>query len=146
LDEGTSVVTVSVLLIDDEDDARATIADRLRRFQSVALVGAVRDVRKAARALTNADPDVLLVDLHSRQREDDGVELCGELRRMACAPLVVLVSFIANERWQRLRAAGVTRCLLKRIDSGCLERELMLAGTECRSGSAAPEAGRKNAQ
>jgi DNA-binding NarL/FixJ family response regulator len=139
-------VTVRVLLIDDEDDARATLADRLRRSRSIELVGAVRDGREAARALTNAEPDVLLVDLHSRQGEGDGAELCGELRSMACAPLVVLTSFMTGERWQRLRAAGVTRCLLKLVDSGRLERELMLVGTTCRSGSAAPQLGKKQAQ
>ena len=62
------------------------------------------------------------------------------------APLVVLASIMTNERWQRLRAAGVTRCLLKRIDSECLNRELLLAGNKDKSGSTAPEAGRKNAQ
>ena len=135
-------MTVAVLLIDDEDQARAALADRLRRFRRLRLLDAVRDEREAAEALTKAEPDVLLIDLHSRHGEDDGVQLCSELRKIALAPLVVLTSFMTDERWQRLRAVGVANCLLKRVDSGRLERELVLVGTKYRSPTVASEEGR----
>jgi len=138
-------VAVAVLLIDDEDQARAALADRLRRFRRLELIDAVRDEREAAGALSKAEPDVLLVDLHSRHGEDDGVQLCSELHRMASAPLVVLTSFMTDERWQRLRAAGATNCLLKHVDSGHLERELVLVGTKYRSEAVASEEGRDEA-
>ena len=131
-------MTVRVLLVDDEEDARASLAERLRRFRDVELVGAVRDEQEAAGALTKREPDVLLVDLHSRHWEGDGVQLCCELRKMVSAPVVVLTSFMTRERWQRLRAAGVANCLLKQVDSERLERELVLVGKRYRSDFAAP--------
>ena len=138
-------MTVSVLLIDNEDDARAALADRLLRLPGVELVAAVRDEREAGSALRQAEPDVLLVDLHSRHGEGDGVRLCSELRSMASEPLLVLTSFMTDERWQRLQAAGATSYLLKRVDGGHLERTLLLMGTRYKSGSAAPTA-TENAQ
>ena len=138
-------MAVSVLLIDNEDDARATLAERLLRFRDVQLVGAVRDEREAGSALSRAEPDVLLVDLHSRHGEGDGVRLCSELRKMALEPLLVLTSFMTDERWQRLKAAGVTSYLLKRVDSERLERQLVLMGTTHKKSSAAAEAGTENA-
>ena len=139
-------MTVSVLLIDEEDDARATLADRLRRLRGLELVGAVRDKQEFALTLAKTDPDVVLVDLHGRHWEGDRVQLCNELHKMASVPLVVLVSFMTRERWQQLREAGVTNCLLKQVDSERLERELVRVGTNHRSGSSAPMAGREKAQ
>ncbi len=127
---------IRVLLVDDQDDARVILADRLRRSHEIELVAAVRDDQEAARALTKTRPDVLLVNLHSRHDGDD-VQLCSELSEMVSAPLVVLASFMSRERWQRLHAAGVTRCLLKRVDSEHLARELVRAGSTHGSGSAA---------
>jgi len=144
--EGQGTVAVNVLLIDNEDDARATLAGRLLRLRSVKLVGAVRDEREAGNALSHAEPDVLLVDLHSRHGESDGVRLCSELRKLAVEPLLVLTSFITGEQWQRLQAAGVTNYLLKRVDSGHLERELVLMGTRHRNSPAVPEERMENAQ
>ncbi len=128
-----------VVLIDDEDDARATLADRLQRLHGVELAGAVRDQREAAVALKQMKPDVLLVDLHSHHWEGDGVELCEELRKLTSAPLVVLASFMPRERWQRLQRVGVTNCLLKRVDGEYLERELIRVGTKHGSRSADPQ-------
>jgi two-component system response regulator (stage 0 sporulation protein A) len=120
---------VRVLLIDKEDEARTALAERLGRLRGLDLVGAARNEQEVAQTLTNAQPDILLVDLHSGDLDGDGVRLCSELRKLASVPLVVLTSFMTNERWQRLRAAGVTQCLLKQVDSERLERELVRAGT-----------------
>ena len=48
---------------------------------------------------------------------------------------------MTDERWRRLRAVGVANCLLKRVDSGRLERELVLVGTKYRSPTVASEEG-----
>lgn len=139
-------MTVSILLIDTEDEARASLAERLRRLRGLELVGAVRDEQEVALTLTQTEPDLLLVDLHGGKLDGDGVRLCSELRKMVSTPLVVLTSFMTKERWHRLRAVGVTHCLLKQVDSERLERELVRAGAASGSGHAPVGAGEDGAE
>ena len=112
-----------VLLVDVEDEARAGLAQRLRRIEGVELVGAARDVTEVTRLLDGKEVDVVLVDLH--QRDGSEAALCRELHRLVPAPLVALASFMTPERWAPLERAGVNDCLLKHVDTDRLGRELL---------------------
>jgi CheY-like chemotaxis protein len=127
-------MVVTVLLVDDAEDARLMLADHLRRLTDVKLIAAVRDEREAADVLRTSQPDLLLVDLHSHHWDGDDLGYCARLRELTTAPLVVITSFLTNERWQRLKAAGVEDCLLKQLGSQRLERELVAIAMRAKGG------------
>ncbi len=114
--------SVRILLIDAQDEARASLAQRLRRSRGLELVGVARDADEAARVLAGEQPDIVLVDLHQTNGLD--VAVCREVRQVAAVPLVVLASFMTAERWEQLREVGARDCLLKHVDSDRLGREL----------------------
>ena len=117
-------MNVRVLLVDVEDEARAGLAQRLRRIEGIELVGAARDTPEAARLLLEAkEVDVVLVDVHHADGSE--VALCQELRALVSSPLVALASFMTPERWKPLERAGVNDCLLKHVDTDRLGRELL---------------------
>lgn len=121
-----------VLLIDSNDEARSSLAERLSRSDTVELLGEAKDIREAGLILAQADVDVMLVDLHRSDAEP--AKICRELHGLAPAPLAVLASFMRPDRWESLREAGASACLLKRVDSQELEHALMQLGAAYRDG------------
>ena len=113
---------VRVLLVDDQEEARSSLAQRLRRSKGIELVGAVADAPAASLIAKQQDPDVLLVDVHHRDGAE--LELCESLHRANAAPLVALVSYITPERWRQLSKVGVVDFVLKHVDTAMLERDL----------------------
>jgi DNA-binding NarL/FixJ family response regulator len=125
------VVKVRVLLIDSNDEARSSLAERLSRSTTVELLGQVRDTEEAGRILAGNDVDVMLVDLH--RSDDEPATICHDLHRLAPAPVAVLTSFMRPERWESLRRAGAAAYLLKRVDSQELEQTLEQLGSVYRN-------------
>ena len=121
-DERAESVSVGVLVFDRSEAARAGLVGLLRR-RALDVVAAVASEDQAAEAIARKDPDLVLVDLH--HSDADGPAICAALRDATQAPLVILVSFMTDERWAQLRAAGADEYLLKRVDSGALERDLV---------------------
>ena len=69
-----------VLLVDANDESRASLAERLRRTGGVELVGQASDAGDAAQIISLTEPDVVLIDLHG---VDDGpTELCRALHEL----------------------------------------------------------------
>lgn len=100
----------------------------MARMEGVELTGAAMDARGTTDLLMAQPPHLILVDLHLK----DGLErdLCAELRVATDLPIIVLASFMTEERWHVLYAAGATTYLLKHLDSDQFGRELReLAGT-----------------
>jgi len=119
-----------VLLVDANDESRASLAERLRRTGGLELVGQASDAGDAAQIISRTEPDVVLIDLHG---VDDGpTELCRAMRRIIAAPLAVLASFMTPDRWERLQQAGATRYLLKQVDTAGLSRALHELGAQYR--------------
>jgi DNA-binding NarL/FixJ family response regulator len=116
-------VKARVLLVDADAQARAGLAQRLGRIRDIDLVGAAGDVDEASRLLDGNHVDLVLVDLH--QQNGSEIALCQGLRPLIEGPLVALASFMTPERWEPLERAGVNDCLLKRVDTGRLGRELL---------------------
>jgi DNA-binding NarL/FixJ family response regulator len=116
-------VKARVLLVDPRDEARASLAQRLGRLDDIDLVGAAGDVEEASRLLHGNHVDVVLVDLHHQNGSE--IKLCEGLRPLVSGPLVALASFMTPERWAPLERAGVNDCLLKRVDTDRLGRELL---------------------
>lgn len=114
---------VRVLLIDDHEDARTTLAARLRRDARLELVGSVSELDEAANVISNGRPDVVLLDTH--RRDGRTVEACRELRALTDAPLVALASYMTPQLWRAIEQAGATAYLLKHVDSQRLGRSIV---------------------
>lgn len=113
---------MKLLLLDRSDAARAglvALLERTRTFQ----VEAAPDEAGALAAIQRQQPDLILLDLHHGDQDSAGV--CSALRAASAAPLVVLVSFMTNERWAELKGAGADAYVLKRVDRRALERDLI---------------------
>jgi len=77
-----------VLLVDDDETFRGTLAEQLRRhFASVRETGSAAG---CVEALESGEPDVVLLDLHLGA--DDGLELLSHLRERAPSTEVVVVT------------------------------------------------------
>jgi DNA-binding NarL/FixJ family response regulator len=120
-------MSVRIVLVDDREHARAGLAQRLRRNEDVELLGAVGDAAQA-RALAGGVPDLILLDLHEGNEHDQA--LCRALSDALPAPLVVLVSFMTQERWRALQDAGASRYLLRHVDSRGLVNDLTALASE----------------
>ena len=129
---------VRILLVDERNDARSTLADRLRRGSRLELIGAASDLDEAADLLAAAEPDIVLLDLHHGDRK--GVALCRGLRRLTEAPVVALTSFMTPQLWEEAKAAGVADYLLKHVDTDRLSLDMVrLAARHRRETATAPD-------
>jgi len=77
-----------ILLVDDDETFRTTLASQLRRrFSSIREAGSTG---RCLEALAEAEPDVILLDLHLA--DGDGLELLGRLRERAPSTEVIVVT------------------------------------------------------
>jgi DNA-binding NarL/FixJ family response regulator len=118
-------MSLKVLFIDSDDETRASLGRRLKRSDQIELVGALASAPAANEA--GSKPDVVLVDLPESTGRDR--DLCRAIRRAIHAPLVVLVSFMTEERWLGLREAGASGYLLRQAGSEGLAGDLVTLAT-----------------
>ena len=115
-------MTVRILCVDDHPVVRSGVAAMLAvepDFAPADLAANGHEARAFAKARR---PDVVLLDL--RLRGEDGVELAGDIRALApAAKLVMMTTYSGDEPAHRALQAGVHGYLLK--DS--LDRELITA-------------------
>jgi len=118
-----------VLLIDEHDEARTSLAQRLRRNARLELVGAVASVEEAADLLTTGRPDIVLLDTH--RHDGRGIEACRELKQRTGAPVVALASFMTPQLWRAVHEAGALDYLLKHVDTEQLSRSIVRLADRC---------------
>ncbi len=126
-------MSVRVLLVDDHDDARTTLARRLSRDRRLELIGAAASLKDAANLLPDAQPDIVLLDMHGLGQH--GVDACRTLRSLTDAPVVAFASFMTPELWAAAREAGAVAYLLKHIDTERISRELVRLAERHRGGT-----------
>ena len=114
---------VRVLLVDDHDDARTTLAQRLRRDRRLELLGTASELEEAARILLHARADIVLLDIH--RSDGRGMDACWALPTLTDAPVVVFTSFMTPDLWAAAREAGAADYILKHIDTDRLSREIL---------------------
>jgi DNA-binding NarL/FixJ family response regulator len=103
---------VRVFICDDAPSFRDMLRMALELDDGLAVVGEAEDGSELE-AIAEARPDVVLLDVSLPGR--DGLEMVGELRRLAPeARVVVLSSFSAEEKAEAARAAGADRYVDKR--------------------------------
>ncbi len=106
------MVTVRVLLVDDDALVRAGLRMILSSAADLDVVGEVDDGVRAVGAVREHRPDVVLMDI--RMAEMDGITATAALRRLDPAPqVIVLTTFQADEQVLRALRAGASGFLVK---------------------------------
>jgi DNA-binding NarL/FixJ family response regulator len=105
-------MTITVLLVDDHAVVRQGLASLIAAAADLEVVGSVEDGARAAAAVRELHPDVVLMDLSMPVM--DGIAATREV--LAAAPdtrVLVLTSFNENARIHAALEAGATGYLLK---------------------------------
>jgi DNA-binding NarL/FixJ family response regulator len=106
------VVTIRVLLVDDDALVRAGLRMILSSSEEVEVMGEAADGADAVAAAQAHRPDVVLMDI--RMPGMDGIAATSALRRLAHPPrVIVLTTFQADEHVMSALRAGADGFLLK---------------------------------
>ncbi len=106
------MVTIRVLLVDDDALVRAGLQMILSSAEEIDVVGEAADGADAVSAVRAHRPDVVLMDI--RMPGMDGIAATSELRRLASPPnVIVLTTFQADEHVMSAIRAGADGFLLK---------------------------------
>jgi len=106
------VVTVKVLLVDDDALVRAGLRIILSSADDLKVVGEVDDGARAVAAVREHRPDVVLMDI--RMAQMDGITATAALRRLDPPPqVIVLTTFQADEQVMSALRAGASGFLVK---------------------------------
>jgi DNA-binding NarL/FixJ family response regulator len=106
------MVSVRVLLVDDDALVRAGLRMILASAEDLQVVGEVDDGARAVAAVREHGPDVVLMDI--RMPELDGVSATAAVRRLDAPPqVIVLTTFQADEQVMGALRAGAAGFLLK---------------------------------
>jgi CheY-like chemotaxis protein len=117
-------VTKRVLIVDDDEDIRASLELALRDAGwDVATAANGRDALQLA--LAGRPPDVIVLDLMMPVMDGYGVlEALGKDARTAALPVLVLTAKAIPEEEARVTGAGAKRFLTKPFDPDDLAGEL----------------------
>jgi len=106
------MVTVRVLLVDDDALVRAGLRIILSSAEDLEVVGEADDGARAVAAVREHRPDVVLMDI--RMAEMDGITATAALRRLDHPPqVIVLTTFQADEQVMSALRAGASGFLVK---------------------------------
>ena len=106
------MVTVKVLLVDDDALVRAGLRIILSSAEDLQVVGEADDGARAVAAVREHRPDVVLMDI--RMAEMDGIAATAALRRLDPPPqVIVLTTFHADEQVVSALRAGASGFLVK---------------------------------
>jgi serine/threonine protein kinase len=122
-----------ILIADDDEDFRSTMATVLERAFPGAEIECVPDGRRALEAFERKRPSVVLLDLH--MPDMDGMQVTERLRARdpgAAIPIIVLTASGGPSEWKQLAALGADRFLVKPVvpsDVILMVRRCMLEST-----------------
>jgi NarL family two-component system response regulator LiaR len=117
---------IRVLIVDDHAVVREGLRTFLDLQEGIAVIGEAGDGEEAVAEAERLRPDVLLIDLVMPKL--DGVEAMRELRRrVPSARVIVLTSFLEDERLLPAMRAGAAGYLLKNVQPQELARAVRAA-------------------
>ena len=106
------MVTIKVLLVDDDALVRAGLRIILSSAEDLEVVGEADDGARVLAAVREHRPDVVLMDI--RMAEMDGITATAALRRLDPPPqVIVLTTFQADEQVMSALRAGASGFLVK---------------------------------
>jgi two-component system, NarL family, response regulator LiaR len=117
---------IRVLIVDDHAVVREGLRTFLELQDGIDVVGEAADGEQAVARATELAPDVILMDLVMPQL--DGIGAMRELRRRASpSRVIVLTSFLDDERLMPALQAGAAGYLLKDVEPAELARAVRSA-------------------
>ena len=117
---------IRVLIVDDHAVVREGLRTFLELQDGIEVVGEAGDGEQAVARATELQPDVILMDLVMPQL--DGIGAMRELRRRASTSrVIVLTSFLDDERLMPALQAGAAGYLLKDVEPAELARAVRSA-------------------
>jgi DNA-binding NarL/FixJ family response regulator len=117
---------IRVLVVDDHAVVREGLRTFLELQDGIEVVGEAADGEQAVARATELTPDVILMDLVMPHL--DGIGAMRELRRRASASrVIVLTSFLDDERLMPALQAGAAGYLLKDVEPAELARAVRSA-------------------
>jgi DNA-binding NarL/FixJ family response regulator len=103
-------MSITVLLVDDQEIYRSAIRAHLDRMPEVKVLGEALDGESALRLTAELRPDVVVVDLFLPDL--DGVEVMREIKRARPDTGLVALSGMTDDPAMRERALGAGACEL----------------------------------
>lgn len=104
--------TISVLIVDDHEEARRALVSRLRREANICVAGETGHPGEALAALQQNRPQVIVLDVHMQHA--DGLQTCAEMAATRPnIPIVVYTSYLDRQQWNQCLRAGASAHVLK---------------------------------
>lgn len=91
-----SETPVEILVVDDNNEFRATVAEYLQRADSLTVVGTAGDGEEALRQIERLNPSVVVLDLVMPHL--DGIGVLERIYRNPTRPRVIVLSAFGDER------------------------------------------------
>jgi DNA-binding NarL/FixJ family response regulator len=127
---------IRVLVVDDHPVLRAGLEAVLRAEPGFRCVGGAADGESMWRLLRRTRPDVVVLD--HRLGDEDGIELCAQLRTEPVPPAVLLYTADPTAPLERAAlAAGASGIVDKAVDVDALFDAIRVAGRRPGSSEAA---------
>lgn len=112
-----------IYIVDERDDVRSALAERLARASGIEVIGHSGDPRVIIEDVPQKMPDLVLVE--TKRRDGMGLEILRQISSLANKPRVaVLTSYPSTWERQAAQRAGAVMYLLKDIDSEELLRNI----------------------
>ena len=108
-----STCTITVAIVDDDNETRSNLAEFIERFTEFKLAGSFTDAETALATLPRHPPEVVLMDINLPGM--DGVSCVRSLKRLLPqTQFMMLTVYEDNDRIFKSLAAGANGYLLKR--------------------------------
>ena len=117
---------IRVLIVDDHAVVREGLRTFLQLQDGIEVVGEADDGESAVRQATALAPDVILMDLVMPRLDGIGA-MCELRRRNSASRVIVLTSFLDDERLMPALSAGAAGYLLKDVEPAELARAVRSA-------------------
>lgn len=117
---------IRIVIVDDHAVVREGLRNFLDLQEGLEVVGEASDGAEGVEVALRTHPDVILMDLF--MPEHDGVEAMRELRRrLPASRVIVLTSFLDEDRLLPAMRAGAAGYLLKNVEPSELARAIRAA-------------------
>jgi len=116
--------SLRVLIVEDDSLVGMVLASHLKNLGHT-VVGQADTAKQATELFRQHQPDLVLADI--RLRNEDGIQLAGELLAERPCPMVIVSAYAEKELIERASAAGVYGYLIKPVSEPALAAQIEVA-------------------